>query len=80
MKITTDKGYSMTSSLKMEPYTYKVLRDHARVPPHLKGWHIHILGRADEHIEFHGTVAELHKLKQLIDDSIAMIDKREAGA
>lgn len=81
MKITAEKGYGASFTVKMDSYLVtepKVLRDHARNPE--RGWHVHIYDAADVELSLHGSFKEIRQLTDLLNRAVAIIAKREAGA
>ena len=81
MKITAEKGYGASFTVKVDSYLAsapKVIRDHARNPE--RGWHVHIYDIGDVEIALHGSSKEIRQFTELLNKAVEIIDKREAGA
>lgn len=81
MKITAEKGYGASFTVKMDSYLAsepKVLRDHARLPE--RGWHVHIYDIADVELSLHGSSKEIRQFADILSRAAEIIAKREAGA
>ena len=81
MKITAEKGYGASFTVKTDSYLAsepKVLRDHAMIPK--RGWHVHIYDAADVELSLHGSSKEIRQLAEILNKAVEIIDKREAGA
>lgn len=78
MNVGFEKGHGTSASFRLDMFKTKVLRDHSRQPDRLRGWHVRILGKADEVVTFHGNKKELITLRDMLTDALAVIEKREA--
>ena len=80
MKITAEKGYGASFTVKVDSHLTsapKVFRDHAMIPK--RGWHVHIYDAADVELSFHGSSKEIRQFTELLNKAVEIIDKREAS-